>query len=137
MLDIRGDHELAFGFAYQSLVSNMIITGIPFEIVRETRAPWNCKMAKVGSDKNAMSSAPRDNLRGGLVVSSSVLDLTSKRGYRKEVDAIIQQVDDPYASSRILSIQGPLFFKSWGLLSHLGNPEAYEYAKIVASSPRR
>ena len=49
--DIRGDHELAFGFAYQSLVSNMIITGIPFEIVRETRAPWNCKMAKVGFDK--------------------------------------------------------------------------------------
>ena len=115
----------------------MIITGIPFEIVRETRAPWNCKMAKVGSDKNAGSSAPRDNLRGGLVVMLSVLDLKSKRGYRKEVDAIIQQVDDPYASPRILSIQGPLFFKSWGLLPHLGNPEAYEYAKTAASSPRR
>ena len=63
-------------------------------------------MAKVGSDKNARSSAPQDNIRGGLVLSSSVLDLESKRGYRKEVDAIIQQVDGPYASPRILSIQG-------------------------------
>ena len=115
----------------------MIITGIPFEIVRETRAPWNCKMAKVGSDKNARSSAPRNNLRGGLVVTLSVLDLESKRGYRKEVDAIIQQVDDPYASPRILSIQGPLFFEYRGPLPYLGNPEAYEYAKTAASSPRR
>ena len=115
----------------------MIITGIPFEIVREARAPWNCKMAKVGSDKNAMSSAPRDNLQDGLVVTLSVLDLESKRGYRKEVDAIIQQVDDPYASPRILSIEGPLFFKSGGLLPHLGSPDAYEYAKTAALSPRR
>ena len=92
-------------------------------------------MAKVGSDKNAMSSAPRDNLRGGLVVSSSVLDLKSKRGYRKEVDAIIRQMDDPYASPRILSIQGPLLFEYRGLLPYLGNPDAYEYAKTAASSP--
>ena len=135
--DIRGDHEAAFWCACNSLVSNMIITGIPFELVRETRAPWNCKMAKVGSDKKAMSSAPRNNLRGGLVVTLSVLYLESKRGYRKEVDAIIQQVDDSYASPRILFIQGPLFFKSWGLLPRLGNPEASEYANTAASSARR
>ena len=102
----------------------MIITGIPFEIVRETQAPWKLKMAKVGSGKNARSSAPRDILRGGLVVTLSVLDLESKRGYRKEVNAIIQQVGDPYASPRILSIQGPLFFKNWGLLLHPGSPDA-------------
>ena len=64
---------------------------MPFEVSIGTRAPWNGKMAKVGSDKNARSSAPRNNLRGGLIVSSSVPDWNSKRGYRKEVDAIIQQ----------------------------------------------
>ena len=67
----------------------------------------------------------------------SILDLKSERGYRKEVDAIIQQVGDPYASPRILSIQGPLFFKSWVLLPHLGDPDAYEYAETAALSPRR
>ena len=67
----------------------------------------------------------------------SVFDLESKRGYRKEVNTIIQQVDDPYRGPRILSIQGPLFFKSWGLLPHLGNPDAYEYAKTAALSSRR
>ena len=82
----------------------MTITGIPFEVLISTRAQWNCKMANIGFEKNTMSSAPRDNLQGGLVVSSSVLDLKSKRGYRKELDAIIQQVDDPYASTRMLSI---------------------------------
>ena len=128
---------MAFGLACQSLVSNMIITGIPFKESIGTRAPWNCKMTKVGSDKNARSLAPRNNLRGGLVVILSVLDSKSRRGFREEVGAIIQQVDDPYANPRILSIQGPLFFKSWGLLPHLGIPEAYEYAKTAASSPRR
>ena len=87
--------------------------------------------------QNALSSAPRDILRGGLVVTLSVLDWTSKRGYRKEVSAIIQQVDDPYASPRILFIQGPLFFEYRGPLPYLGNPEALEYAKTAALSPRR
>ena len=94
-------------------------------------------MAKVGSDKNARSSATRDDLRGGFVANSSVLNWKSTRGYREEVGVIIQQVDDPYVGPRILSIQGPLFFESWGLLPHLGNPEAYEFAKTATSSPRR
>ena len=45
-------------------------------------------MAKVGSDKNARSLSTRDDLRGGFVANSSVLNWKSTRGYREEVGVV-------------------------------------------------